>query len=194
MGITICPRCGGKKEPPGPTGRRDYCKACAYEIHRTFCLKNSDVLRDRRKALYDPAEATVTNRLNYLRHVEQRRESAKARARKFRKEHPARRNAISAWQRAQQIKATPRWADKQAIAEMYQEAARRTAETGIPHEVDHTVPLRSKWVCGLHWEGNLQIITRVENQAKHNSYWPDMPEGLFPYSNGTIPAISAAPM
>jgi hypothetical protein len=67
---------------------------------------------------------------------------------------------------AAKLHATPRWADLKAVKAFYVEAARLTGETGVAHEVDHIVPLQSAIVCGLHWEGNLQILTRVENRQK----------------------------
>ena len=72
-------------------------------------------------------------------------------------------------------KATPDWADRRAMQSFYLEAKRLEAETGIPHDVDHIVPIQSDLVCGLHCEANLQVITRRENRLKHNRWWPDMP-------------------
>lgn len=64
--------------------------------------------------------------------------------------------------------ATVAWCDAAAVRALYAEAARMTRETGVRHEVDHIVPLQGRNVCGLHWEGNLQILTKIENQRKRN--------------------------
>lgn len=66
--------------------------------------------------------------------------------------------------------ATPLWADLAAIEAFYVEARRLTAVTGVPHEVDHIVPIQGKRVCGLHVEVNLQILTKVDNVKKHAKF------------------------
>lgn len=65
---------------------------------------------------------------------------------------------------------TPAWADLAAIDAIYQAAARRSDETGTPHEVDHVIPRNHPLVCGLHVEGNLQILTTGENRLKGNMW------------------------
>ena len=66
--------------------------------------------------------------------------------------------------------ATPSWANKEAIKEIYKTAVELTESTGTVYEVDHIVPLTSKLVCGLHVEHNLRVITFEENRKKYNSF------------------------
>jgi 5-methylcytosine-specific restriction endonuclease McrA len=84
--------------------------------------------------------------------------------------------ACNARYKARKKQAMPGWANKEKIDALYVEARRLTEKTGIKHHVDHIVPLKSDIVCGLHWEGNMQILTAEENIKKHNKIWPDMPE------------------
>jgi hypothetical protein len=72
-------------------------------------------------------------------------------------------------------KATPAWANQAKIAALYEEAQTLSGMMGEPCHVDHIVPLKSKIVCGLHCEANLQILPGLENMKKGNRVWPDMP-------------------
>lgn len=94
---------------------------------------------------------------------------------KWRAENRHRLTANQAKRRAIKVRATVVWADHGAIEAIFAEARRLTKETGILHHVDHIVPLSSELVCGLHWEGNLQVLPGSENIAKLNRTWPDMP-------------------
>lgn len=77
-------------------------------------------------------------------------------------------NALIAKRAAKKKQALVPWANHEAIRALYAEAARLTRETGIRHEVDHVYPLQGELVSGLHWEGNLQILTKAHNIAKGN--------------------------
>lgn len=77
---------------------------------------------------------------------------------------------------SRQKTATPPWADLAAIDAVYAEAARLTADTGVPHEVDHIVPIQSDVVCGLHVPANLRVVPRFDNRSKGNRLLIDVLE------------------
>lgn len=81
----------------------------------------------------------------------------------------------SANRRSAKLQATPKWASEALILAIYEECQLLSEETGIPHHVDHAVPLISDIVCGLHCEANLQILPALDNLSKGNRHWPDMP-------------------
>jgi len=64
----------------------------------------------------------------------------------------------------------PTWSDRDGIRRVYEEAVRLTEETGIPHHVDHIIPLVHPDVCGLHIPANLQVLSADENWRKSNSF------------------------
>lgn len=65
--------------------------------------------------------------------------------------------------RARKLNATPTWANKITIKEIY-----KNCPTG--HDVDHIIPLAGKFVCGLHVENNLQYMISKENKIKSASF------------------------
>lgn len=116
-------------------------------------------------------------------------EKTKANCRKYHEANRERRAEYNAaWQRANadalrpyyaektrrrfaaRLRATPVWADKEAILTVYRECQRVSLETGIVHHVDHIVPLVSPLVCGLHVEYNLQVLSASENLTKSNKF------------------------
>ena len=71
----------------------------------------------------------------------------------------------AARRRANKKTQTPAWADLQQINYVY-----RSCPDG--HHVDHIYPLKSDYMCGLHVETNLQILSEFENMVKSNRTWP----------------------
>lgn len=53
--------------------------------------------------------------------------------------------------------------DFNKITKIYEECRKLSIETGIPHEVDHIIPISKG---GMHHQDNLQIITMSENRRK----------------------------
>jgi hypothetical protein len=83
--------------------------------------------------------------------------------------------AKQARRRATMLRATPLWADDQALKDFYVTADALGMWTGEWHHVDHIVPLNSQLVCGLHTPANLQVLPGADNIAKSNRFWPNMP-------------------
>lgn len=109
-----------------------------------------------------------------------------ASSRKHHKENPDMANASHAKRRAAKLKRRPPWANDSKMRAKYTESHRMETETGVKHQVDHTIPLQGVLVSGLDWEGNLQVITAAENTSKSNHYdpWtgehkPPCPEALI---------------
>lgn len=91
---------------------------------------------------------------------------------KWRNANPVKRRAKAAVRRAKVRRAFVEWANKEKIEAFYEQARKMTELTGVPHVVDHIHPLTSKYICGLHNEHNLQVISKEENTRKHNRFVP----------------------
>jgi hypothetical protein len=149
-------------------GLSTICKPCGQAHSRSWRKQNQEKVLS---YFQDPEKMRGYWRSWYNRNIEQER----LRSVEYGKNNPATRNAKNSRYRASQLQATPAWADPKKIRDFYVAADFLGMVTGEWHEVDHIVPLRSKLVCGLHVEHNMQVITARENASKGNRHWPDMP-------------------
>jgi hypothetical protein len=97
-------------------------------------------------------------------------EKAAAHAERWRKANPEIAVERNRRRQAAKLGSSPAWANKFFMQEIYHLAKLRTKYLGIPHHVDHIVPLQGKNVCGLHVEHNLQVIPAVDNLRKANHF------------------------
>ena len=150
-----------------------WCKECHSEANRAWYEQNKErnKLRAIEWAKTNPDAAKAAQK----RHNEKHKEKRAAKHLEWARANRPKRNAVDARRKAAKLRATPSWADQDAIMQIYAEAMRQQEETGIRKHVDHIVPLQSKIVCGLHVESNLQILDGAENESKRNFRWPDMP-------------------
>jgi hypothetical protein len=109
---------------------------------------------------------------NIYRNVyyEANKEKERARDANWSKNNLHKKREYRAKRRAVLLKATPLWANTNAIKRIYAEADFLSKATGIKYEVDHIIPLQGKNVCGLHVVNNLQVIQMVHNRQKAIRY------------------------
>jgi hypothetical protein len=81
----------------------------------------------------------------------------------WRKNNPDKLRGLNANSKKIRRERTPPWADLSAIRQFY-----NNCPDG--YEVDHIVPLRGKYVSGLHVIGNLQYLPEAVNRAKSNKF------------------------
>lgn len=176
-------------------GKAPQCKDCVRITNAKWKLANPDKVKAtynkwrianlrqlalKKKGYRDASKrhALQLEAARRKRHVAAHPGAAALYGRKWQKENAGHVNSYSAKRKALKLRATPAWANGFFIEEAYDLAQRRSKLTGIIWHVDHIVPLKSKLVCGLHTEHNLQVIPGVANIKKKNSYWPDMPGGM----------------
>lgn len=200
----VCAKCGEEKplsefhkRQASPDGLRSRCKPCHIADAGLWQKQNlgKHKAKTREWQQRHPEQFKAMKaawRANNPDKVKAQRErwnarnpdKVKQKMRKWRAAHPEEaRAASSAWaranpsrvvagcaaRRASKLQATPPWACIESIKRVYAQAH------AAGKVVDHIVPLRSKLVCGLHVPANLQLLPLIENSAKGNRHWPDMP-------------------
>lgn len=133
------------------SGKRYVCKSCSSLIDTRY--------RDRRRDYI--SKWREDNRKEYLKREENYRKNNRG---KLAYKASLRRKLVK--------KATPVWSDLEEIKYIYELAAEKKLH------VDHLVPIKSKFVCGLNVPDNLRCISMKLNKIKGNRYWPDMPKEL----------------
>lgn len=89
--------------------------------------------------------------------------------REGREKNPGMYRAHGIARKTRKLNAMPAWANEAAIKAIYDECSAISKATGVKHHVDHYYPLKNDYVCGLHNEYNLRIITAFDNLSKGNS-------------------------
>jgi hypothetical protein len=143
---------------------RERCaeRAKAYQrAHKQDHLRLSNESRQRNLHTYRAREAAYRERTRAI---------CNERIKEWKRRNPDAIVFYAGKRRAAELQALPAWADLDAISVVY----KRAQEMGSGYHVDHVVPLVSQFVCGLHCEANLQILTAKENARKNNRHWPDM--------------------
>ena len=150
----------GKIKRRSPKGVAANCTQC-----------NDEYISKNVRSMYCAPCKKAKEAQHHLEWKRKNRERSRALNRESQKRCLPQRAAAQMAREALKLQAVPAWADMEEIKYIYNLAKER----GL--EVDHIVPLRSKFVCGLHTPDNLRCIPKELNQMKSNRYWPDMAIG-----------------
>lgn len=184
METRVCVRCGEEKTltaanwvtRKGAVTGRTTCRSCTNLAQRILYVVDSE-FRFRRKliakAQYTNCEEAKVRRREYAANWRQNNRDKTSMYMANWMSNPINRARFRIYnaRRIQSIqKATPKWADKEQIFQVYIEAAERSKRDGIKYHVDHIIPLHGQLVCGLHVETNLRVIPALENIRKGNRF------------------------
>jgi 5-methylcytosine-specific restriction endonuclease McrA len=161
-------------------------KVIAYQ--KEYSKNNRDKINKRANEKYE--EKIKPYSLNYYQenreqilkkaaiYREKNKDIIAERDKSYAKRKPEKLRAIKSRRKKKVRIATPKWLTKEKLLEIeafYLLAIELEKETGIPHQVDHIVPIQGKEVCGLHVPWNLQVLTQKENRQKSNKLLDKLP-------------------
>ena len=127
-----------------------------------------------RKYAREYARKRYAENLEYRAYCRKWREANRAKnrkyAREYARENPEKIKANNAKRRASTLQRTPKWASQEDTKRVYAWALLAERATGIPHEVDHIIPLRGKNVSGLHVHNNLNPLMYWDHWGKGSAF------------------------
>lgn len=183
MNDLVCKRCERslprsefKSDARYKRGFTSWCNECHRERNREWAKENRKRLTAKSKK-WRKDNPEKSKEIWRKFHAENKAKRASDRADWARKNRD-KCCAATAKRKAARLRATPKWVNWNKVRAIYRQAKRLQDFTGVPMHVDHIVPLQSENVCGLHWEGNLQIMTASENCAKFNK-WDEVVEEAY---------------
>lgn len=165
MSSKTCTKCGEHLPTSEFYAKSARCKPCDREKTAARRRADPEKVRAEARTSYYAHRDVVIARVGVYKAAN----PSKVREweRRYRQATPTKQRAKRAAHEAAKLQATPAWADRTAIENIY-------AACPPGYHIDHIVPLRSKAVCGLHCPANLQPLQSAANCSKGNRWWPDM--------------------
>lgn len=159
--MKVCPKCGESKPQESfhkDKNRKDglscWCKVCACKNSKRWAKENPD------KVLSQKRKYNKENRLRINKYNDE-----------IRKKYPDRHCARQKLRYFRKNRASPPWLSQEQkadISSIYTLAKKFEFVFGLKYHVDHIIPIKGEFVCGLHVPWNLQILEEKLNIKKSN--------------------------
>lgn len=144
---------------------QSWCNSCkkAYDRERG---KQGDVKARKRELRARPEvkERDAVRKKAYM--ATEKGRSVKAESRAKMRADKAFKRCERAFYKLRKTGHCPRWVKPSMFIHLY----RKAVEMGMT--IDHIIPLRGEYVCGLHVPENIQLLTREENMKKGTDWAP----------------------
>lgn len=172
----VCTKCNVEQPSSEYRKNKNYvggivwqCKSCIRAMARAHWARTREHSNQVKREWREKNRAHVVAR--HRRYVEKNRRRLCENSLRWSKANPEKQRARVQARNARIRNAIPVWADQTATQQFYLDCPK-----GM--DVDHIVPITSRYVCGLHWVGNLQYLDPLQNRIKNNRFWPDMPDEI----------------
>ena len=155
---------------------KNQCHKCVSKIKMEWKKNNRDIVLTSSRKRYGKYREEICYRMTTEYYIKHKKFKVLKRRRKRSKQHYQ--NNISyytvktAKQRALKLKHTfPQGVECKEMLEIYKKRAILNKKYGKnKYSVDHIIPLKHKYVCGLHTINNLRILLTIDNLKKGNKF------------------------
>ena len=157
---------------------KNQCHKCVSKIKMEWKKNNRDIVLASSRKRYKKYREEICYKMTAEYYIKHKKFKVLKRKRKRSKQHYKNNkhyySTKTAKQRALKLLQTfPQGVESKEILKLYKKRDLLNKKYGKnKYSVDHIIPLKNKYVCGLHNINNLRIITTKENLKKGNKFIP----------------------
>jgi len=157
---------------------KNQCHKCVSKIKMEWKKNNRDIVLTSSRKRYRKYREEICYKMTAEYYIKHKQFKVLKRKRKRSKQHYQNNkhyySVKTAKQRALKRNQTfPQGVESKEILQLYKKRNALNKKYGYnKYSVDHIIPLKNKYVCGLHHINNLRILLTIDNLKKSNKFIP----------------------